>query len=321
MSAATARFRHRVEHAAVAAVSSVVQRLPQRVALGLGSGVGRLVYGLDRRHRQITVENLAATFPERSPQERARIARAVFQHFGRKLMELLRFGGLSRDEMLAAVEFVGVEHLERAIAQGRGTIFITGHFGFWELHAIAHALRYPPIAVVARALDNPLLDVLLEQVRTQTGNVVIDRKGGLRRILRALNENRGVAILIDQHILTTDAVKVDFLGRPAATTSAVAAFALKTGAPIIPVFALPLNNGRYRLIYEPPVEMPAADAPDAVREVTQRCTKVLEKYVRAHPDLWLWMHRRWRDDVPTSESPELHVEGPGDGTEGEGAEP
>lgn len=311
----TARVRHRVEHAAVAGLSSVVQRLPQRVALGLGNGIGRLAFALDRRHRRITVENLAATFPERSAQERARIARAVFQHFGRKLMELLRFGGLSRDEMLAAVEFVGVEHVEAAQALGRGTIFITGHFGFWELHAIAHALRYPPIAVVARALDNPLLDVLLEQVRTQTGNAVIDRKGGLRRILRALGENRGVAILIDQHILTTDAVKVEFLGRPAATTSAVAAFALKTGAPIIPVFALPLNNGRYRLIYERPVEVPDADAPDAVRELTQRCTKVLEKYVRAHPDLWLWMHRRWRDDVPTSEAPELRVDGNGDGAD------
>ncbi len=308
-------LRHRVEHAAVRGMASVVQRLPQRLALALGSGVGRVAYVLDRRHRRITAENLAATFPERSPQERTRIAGAVFQHFGRKLMELLRFGGLSRDQMLAAVEFVGGEHVEQAHALGRGTIFITGHFGFWEVHAIAHALRYPPIAVVARALDNPLLDVLLENVRTRTGNMVIDRKGGLRRILRALNANQGVAILIDQHILTADAVRVDFLGRPAATTSAVAAFALKTGAPIIPVFALPLNDGRYRLIYEPPVEMPAADAPDGVRELTQRCTKVLEKYVRAHPDLWLWMHRRWRTDVPTHEAPILTLDGPGDADE------
>lgn len=293
-------------------VASVVQRLPQRWALGIGSGIGRLAYLADRRHRRITVENLAATFPERSTQERGRIARAVFQHFGRKLMELLRFGGLSREQVLAAVEFVGGEHVEAAHAKGRGTIFITGHFGFWEVHAIAHALRFPPIAVVARALDNPLLDVLLEQVRTRTGNVVIDRRGGLRRILRALNANQGVAILIDQHILTADAVRVDFLGRPAATTSAVAAFALKSGAPIIPVFALPLNDGRYRLIYERPVDMPAADAPDAIRELTQRCTKVLEKYVRAHPDLWLWMHRRWRQDVPTVEAPVLTLEGPHD---------
>lgn len=307
--------RHRLESAVVRGLSAVVQRLPQRVVLGLGAGIGRTAYLLDARHRRITIENLAATFPERSAQERHRIAQGVFRHFGRKLMELLRFAGLSRDEMLAAVEFVGVEHVEAAQAKGCGILFITGHFGFWELHAVAHALRFPPIAVVARALDNPDLDALLERVRTRTGNVVIDRKGGLRRILRALSANQGVAILIDQHILTTDAVKVDFLGRPAATTSAVATFALKTGAPIVPVFALPLNDGRYRLIYERPIEMPDPDAPDAVRELTQRCTRMLERYVRAHPELWLWMHRRWRDDVPTSERPELRVEPPGDEAE------
>jgi len=89
---------------------------------------------------------------------------------------------------------------------------------------------------------------------------------------------------------------VEFFERRAATTSAVAALALRTGAPVVPVFALPLPKGRYRLIYEHPVEPPSADSEDAIREFTQRCTDVLEMYVRRHPDLWLWMHRRWRDD-------------------------
>jgi KDO2-lipid IV(A) lauroyltransferase len=154
---------------------------------------------------------------------------------------------------------------------------------------------------------------MLSDLRSSTGNLVIDRRGGLRRIMRALNANQSVAVLIDQHILTTDAVKVDFLGRPAATTSAVAVLALRTGAAVIPAFSLPLNDGRYRLIYERPIELPSADDPDAVRELTQRCTKVLEKYVRAHPERWLWMHRRWRDDVRTTDSPSLAVdESPGD---------
>ena len=145
-------------------------------------------------------------------------------------------------------------------------------------------------------------------LRSSTGNIVIDRKGGLRRIMRALNANQAVAVLIDQHILTADAVKVDFLGRPAATTSAVAVLAMRTGAAVIPAFSLPLNDGRYRLIYEPPLALPTEETPDAVRDLTQRCTKVLEKYVRAHPERWLWMHRRWRDDVRTTESPSLAVD-------------
>jgi KDO2-lipid IV(A) lauroyltransferase len=306
--------RHRIEYTLLRGVAGLVRRLPQGGATRLGHAIGWLVYHLDARHRRITLENLAATFPERSVQERNRIAREVFAHFGRKLIELLWFTGLTPEKQLALVEFVGAEHIEAARAAGRGVLIVTGHFGFWELHALAHGLRLGPMAVVARALDNPLLDLLLIDVRSSTGNIVIDRKGGLRRIMRALNANQSVAVLIDQHILTADAVKVDFLGRPAATTSAVAVLAMRTGAAVIPAFSLPLNDGRYRLIYERPLEVPAEGSADGVRDLTQRCTKVLEKYVRAHPERWLWMHRRWREDVRTTESPSLAVdEGTGDG--------
>jgi KDO2-lipid IV(A) lauroyltransferase len=306
--------RHRIEHALLQGVAAVVRRLPQSFATRLGHGIGWVAYRLDARHRRITLENLAATFPERSVQERSRIARHVFGHFGRKLVELLWFSGQPVERQLALVEFVGAEHIEAAQQAGKGALIVTGHFGFWELHALAHGLRLGPMAVVARALDNSLLDRMLIDLRSSTGNIVIDRKGGLRRIMRALNANQAVAVLIDQHILTADAVKVDFLGRPAATTSAVAVLAMRTGAAVIPAFSLPLNDGRYRLIYERPLALPSEENPDAVRDLTQRCTKVLEKYVRAHPERWLWMHRRWRDDVRTTDSPSLAVDdSPGDG--------
>jgi KDO2-lipid IV(A) lauroyltransferase len=152
---------------------------------------------------------------------------------------------------------------------------------------------------VARPLDNPYLHAMLERIRTCTGNTVIYRQGGLRRVLRDLQSNRGVAMLIDQH-LHSDAVSVEFFNRPAATTSALAALALRTGAPVIPVFALPLPGGRYRLIYDRPVPAPETKGPEAIQEFTQRCTDVLEMYVRRDPHLWLWMHRRWRAAEPAS---------------------
>jgi Kdo2-lipid IVA lauroyltransferase/acyltransferase len=124
---------------------------------------------------------------------------------------------------------------------------------------------------------------------------VLYRRGAVRKALRLLAEGKGVGILIDQHMTSADAIYVDFFGRPAATTSTLAALALRTGAPVIPLFAFPLPNGRYRMIYEHPVEPPRRDSTDAVREFTQRCTDVLEMHVRRHPELWLWMHRRWRD--------------------------
>jgi KDO2-lipid IV(A) lauroyltransferase len=197
--------------------------------------------------------------------------------------------------MLARVEFEGEDRVRAAYAHGKGVIFVTGHFGYWELQAIVHALRLPPMAVMARALDNPDLNALLESIRTRTGNSVIYRQGTIRRVMRQLQAAQGVGVLIDQHVLGRDAIYVDFFGRPAATTPVVAALALRTGARVVPLFALPIGGGRYRMIYEHPVEAPPADSEHAIQDFTQRCTDVLEMYVRRHPELWLWMHRRWRE--------------------------
>jgi KDO2-lipid IV(A) lauroyltransferase len=257
-----------------------------------------MAYVADGFHRRIALTNLASAFPTRSPAERRAIARAMFVHFGRLLFELMKFGTLSEAQMRERMEVEGGDRVQQAYQQGRGVLYFTGHFGYWEMQAIAHPLHLRPVSVLARPLDNPYLHEMLEQIRTCTGNSVIYRQGAIRKVMRELAANRGVALLIDQHLHSADAVYVDFFDRPAATTSALAALALRTGAPVIPVFALPLPGGRYRFIYERPVPPPKEESPDAVREFTQRCTDVLEMYVRRDPALWLWMHRRWRDRDP-----------------------
>ena len=278
----------------------VVRRLPMRGVLAAGTVLGRAFHALDGGHRRLAIDNLQAAFPLQSRQQSGVIARRMFEHFGQLLMVLLKFSTLAPREMLAHVEFEGEDRVRSAHGHGRGVLLVTGHFGFWEINALVHSLVLKPISVLARPLDNPILHELLEQVRTSTGNSVIYRRGAIRRVLRALAANQAVAVLIDQHMQSADAVYVDFFNRPAATTSALAALALKTGAPVVPVFALPLPGGRFRMVYEHPVTPPAPDSPDAVREFTQRCTDVLEMYVRRYPEQWLWMHRRWRD-VPAGE--------------------
>jgi KDO2-lipid IV(A) lauroyltransferase len=297
----SAALRHRLEYLAVVSVVAVVRRLPMRVVLAAGTLLGRAFYAVDRAHRRLAVANLQAAFPLRTPPECRAIARDMFSHFGRLLTALLKFSTLAPEQMMACVEFEGHERVLAAHAAGRGVLLFTGHFGFWEINALVHALKMHPIAVLARPLDNPRLHDLLESVRRSTGNSVIYRRGAIRRVLRALSANQAVAVLIDQHIQTADAVFVDFFDRPAATTSALAALALRTGAPVVPVFALPLPGGRFRMVYEHTVDPPRADDPDAIREFTQRCTDVLEMYVRRYPNLWLWMHRRWRDVGPAAE--------------------
>lgn len=293
-------MKHRLEYSAVLMVRFVIGVLPSSFARALGALVGRAFYAFDRAHRRVALTNLERSFPTRTPGERQAIARGMFCHFGRLLFEMLKFSTLSDAEMRRRVEFEGEDRARLAYAQGKGVLFFTGHFGFWELHAIVHGLQLEPIGVLARALDNPYLNRLLEDLRCRTGNTVIYRQGAVRRVLKALHAGQGVAMLIDQHMHSPDAIWVDFFERPAATTSTLAALALRTGAPVVPVFALPVSCGGYCMIYEHAVEPPAGDSPDAIREFTQRCTDVLEMYVRRHPELWLWMHRRWRD-VPLTD--------------------
>ncbi len=298
-------MRDLLELLIVKTLIAAVRVMPFPLVERCGSLLGLAFYTFDGPHRRIAERNVAAAFPSRPAAERALIVRGAFAHFGRLLFELLKFGTLTPEAMLKRVEFEGEEHVRYAQTQGRGVLFVTGHFGFWELQALVHALRLRPMTVLARALDNRKLNALLERMRTRTGNNVVYRKGTIRRVMRLLHDGQGVGILIDQHVQSKDAIYVDFFDRPAATTSVVAALALRTGAPVIPLFALPLGGGRYRMIYEHSVEPPPEDAPNRVHEFTQRCTDVLEMYVRRNPELWLWMHRRWRDDAPAESSRDL----------------
>jgi KDO2-lipid IV(A) lauroyltransferase len=275
----------------------IVWLLPLPAVRAAGAMLGRVVYYVDGFHRRIALSNLAMALPSKPVDERRAVVQRVFAHFGSVLLELIKVGTMDDREILDRIEAEGEERVRQAHARGRGVLLFTGHFGYWEVGAIALAMRVQPMAVMARPLDNPHLHTMLERIRTRSGNSVIYRQGAIRKVLQELAANRAVAILIDQHLHTPDAVSVDFFSRPAATTNALAAVALRTGAPVIPAFALPLPNGRYRLVYEHAVEPPESDSEDAVREFTQRCTDVLEMYIRRHPDLWLWMHRRWRADA------------------------
>src|SRR5262245_6361825 len=185
------RLRHAVEYRLVALVSRVVQPQPMAGVRGGGEARGRLAYRAAGSRRQVALDNLAHAFPDMPLAERDRIVRGMFEHFGRMLLELIRFRTLTRDEMLALTEIEGEEHVLRAYEQGRGMIFVGGHIGYWEQQGIEHAVSWKPISLMVRPLDNPALHDLLEHIRTRTGNSVIYRQGSVRKVLRALAENRG----------------------------------------------------------------------------------------------------------------------------------
>ena len=173
-------MRGPLEYWVVVAVRGVARRLPDGIVRAWGSLIGLTFYALDREHRRVALANLEQCFPKRPARERRAIARATFSHFGQVLLRLLTFSALSPEQMLARAEYD--EGVRLAYSRGKGVLFFTGHFGFWELQAIAHGVKLRPIGVLARTLDNPPLNDLLESMRTRTGNSVIYRQGAVRRV-------------------------------------------------------------------------------------------------------------------------------------------
>ena len=304
-------LRFRIENAAAAVAQAVVSVLPRRVAMGIGSGLGRLLGDLDRRHVAIAVENMRRSFPDWTEQRLLRTARGVYAHFGAVLFEILWLAGRPRDQVLPLVEIQGQEHLRAALAAGRGVVFPTAHIGNWELTALVHAWTQGPMGVVARPLDNPGLERRLWSVRNQGGNTIIYKRKALAQVLTILRSGGCVGILIDQNVQERDGIFVEFFTRPAATTTVAAALAVKTGCALVPGYTQRLADGRYLLTYEPALEWsPSGDRKADIARLTQRATTRIEEWVRRSPEQWLWMHRRWHTQPPSGSPP------PGEGDSG-----
>ncbi len=267
---------------------------PPRAAMALARCyVGLLARTLPRL-RRVALRNLEMALPGLDEAARDRIAAGSFHSLARLIACFARFPRLDRQNISEWIRYEGFEHYQAAIARGRGVLFATGHVGNWELSAFAHGMLAAPMWVMVRPLDNPLLDRLVEGYRSLRGNHLFAKKDSARTILRALADNRAVGVLIDQNASLEEGAFVDFFGIPACASTGFAKLAARSGAAVIPGFALwSESERRYVLRFHPPVEMTG----DAVED-TQRLHRVLEAVIREYPDQWLWMHRRWKTRPP-----------------------
>jgi KDO2-lipid IV(A) lauroyltransferase len=262
----------------------------------IGGVLGDFYAALGGRRRQIIDFNLRLAYPEKSNDERRQLARAVTRHFSRSALEAIRIRRLRPEELLAAVDVSGRENVDRALAHGRGVFFLTAHIGMWEVAALVIGLQVEGgLAVVNRPLDNPLLEVELARLRKLYGNTVFGKRNILREMMAQLKRGGAVGILIDQRVREDEGVEVPFFGHPAWTHPILARMTRRTGAPVIPVFAIPAKPGRYAMRYEEPLFI--EDLSEAEREdvpLTGRYLAVLETAIRQNPDQWLWYHDRWK---------------------------
>jgi KDO2-lipid IV(A) lauroyltransferase len=235
--------------------------------------------------RRTAIDNLRFALPDKNARA---LIDGVFDSVARVLVAFARFPNIDRTNVGDWLRMEGLEHVETALARGHGVLFATAHLGNWELSAFAFALLNRPLSIVVRPLDNPLIDAFVERTRRLSGNKCIGKRDYVRGILQALSRNEMVGALVDQH--DQDGVLIDFFARPARTSTGIARFAAKTGAAVIPGFALwSAEEQKYILRFLPEVVISGV-----VEHDTQNIHRQIEAMIREYPDQWMWIHRRWK---------------------------
>lgn len=243
------------------------------------------------RLRRTAWRNFELAMPELGLEERARLLEGCWMNLARVIAMMAQFPRIGKDNIREFIRYEGLENYQQAKARGRGVLVATAHLGNWEFSAFAHALLTEPMAVVARPMDNPLLDDVVTRYRTMSGNQVIGRgQNFLRPLMETLRDNGAVGILADQNVTADRGVFVEFFGRKACVDAGLVRLAHRTGAAVVPGYALWSEaEGRYVLHFEPEIEM-SGDAQADTQAVQAR----LEAAIRRAPEQWLWIHRRWK---------------------------
>ena len=288
--------RHLAEYVLARVALTAILSLGYERSLRVARRLADLYYRLDRKHRERAWRNLRKTLPERSEQERERIAHAAYRSFTRTFLETAWIPRLLRPGRVPANATIRIHpESKRIMEEGKGAVIVTGHFANWELSGQLIALLGYPVNSVARTLDNPLLDHYVYEIRTMFGQGIVTKAGGVRGMARVLRRGHIIALLVDQ-ATGRRGIPVDFMGRPSSTTPAPATMAIRFGVPMIPGRGMRVGPGNeYLLELGKPLKLPrTGDREEDVRALTEEMNRQLGDWIRERPEEWLWVHRRWK---------------------------
>ncbi|MCP4577598.1 MAG: lysophospholipid acyltransferase family protein [Deltaproteobacteria bacterium] len=271
--------------------------IPIRVGQFFGRLLGRFLGMAAVGPMKSSLNGLRSVFGDRmSEKELRRLNRRVVMHFAQMLFEVPHIFKLNLNNLHRYVYFENEEILTEALSKGKGCFILTGHFGNWELMSAATALRFNTKgAVVARPADFAPAEDLLMRLRTRFGTEVIPKKKAMKKLLMGTRNNVTMGILLDQNVDWYEGVFVPFLGQPACTNKGLALIAMKTGAPVIPVFSARQPDGRYRVVFEKEVTLIRSGSKlSDIEENTALFNRIINKYIYWYPEQWFWFHKRWK---------------------------
>jgi len=266
-----------------------------RTAGRISDRLGWLLFHLDKRHRTIALNNLERAFGDgHTPAQNRKIALTVFRNLVRMLFEIAWSMGQPAEELKRKFRVRGHYNYMRALQKGKGLLMLTGHVGNWELLPVVGVMINLPVNVLYRPLDSPVLERFITELRSRFGARMIPTARSARQVLKALLRGEIFAILMDQNVDWYEGVFVDFFGHRACTNKGMALLALKTRAPVVPIFLIREPDG---FLVDVGTEVPLIQTGDKIKDVeenTQRYNTVIEDFVRRYPDQWFWVHQRWK---------------------------
>jgi len=293
-----------LEYIPLRGVLAVMGAMPRGAAVKTGQSVVGLLMRAVPKLRKTAYRNLEIAFPEMDADEKDRIVGGVQQSLGRVLGEMSRFGKLTKADLCEMIEFrfdpETQKQYEKFRAEGRGTIIISPHMGNWELLVFAWSALREPISYLARPLDNPLIEKLTVSLRTRFGNRPINKTNAVSAAINILRDGGTLGILADVNTHPKEGVFVPFFGVQACTTSGPAMLAMRTGAVIIPVAGVwDKAAGKYIAVHGKIIEPAATGNRKAdIVTTTAEFTAEIERLVRAYPEQWMWIHKRWKTRPP-----------------------
>lgn len=267
----------------------LIRCIPVRWCGAIGAGFGRLAYYLDSRHRKIAFDNLAMVFANQAPSWHKHMARESFAEIGRTVMELPHVYTRSKASLLARIEIEGREILDKALAGDKGVMMVACHHSNWELGALVFSMLGYNTHIIYRPLNQPSLEDVVKRARERFGARFHSRTASMRWLLPVLKQRGVVCVMVDQHMSTGESVP--FLGYPAYTTLLPANIHCKRKTPVLCVALHRTGRDfRFRFSVWRPQLAESLDPARIMAEVLRDFSSIIEE----RPELWLWMHRRWR---------------------------